>query len=429
MKRRGTKQLKRLNSTITLGIKYDLINTNLTNEEIANKNSVPIDIVCTILKKYKHEIDFERGKLLEDKLYDMQKEHEIENQSNETIEPRDESDNIDSDSEIDEEEEHYKREGKWQLTDNDILKIIELTEKKYTRSRISKIMKTSTATIIKYQKEFGIYEPCESYTVNIKTGKNVTNNTSVVSKTEQNESSKTINNDPQIKITVISDDDNIIKAGMIKDRHIIPCNTFIFESLKDYEIFDFDKMDETVSEFLDSNIRVTENENGELVGSKALHVYVTGLTSALSSLIKVCFEKKVNLTLLHYNHSNNTYMPQTIWNNFMKESEEKSIFKNKGSLTFYNCDLESLRNNNFYLITIVNFKPRGQEEDKTEDMIVFDDYSFVWPYYGNLINDIMKDTKRKIGIFADLCSLKDGKVNYIKRLGASSNFDFNYKEL
>lgn len=302
-------------------------------------------------------------------------------------------------------------------------------------------MKTSYGTIVKYQKEYGVYEPVKSYSYTVEIvgkEKKVTSNPILKEKLESKEDTKKEvveqekeenKKDDTPKITVISEDDNVFKAGMVKDRHIIPCNTFIFESFKDFELFDFDKMNETVGEFLDSNIKLIENEKGELVGSKALHVYVTGLTSALASIIKMCYERKINLTLLHYDHSKGIYQKQVIWDEFINERNEKQIFNNNGTLTFYNCDFESIKKNNFYMVTIVEFKSRRQQQDKVENIVVFDDYSFVWPYYGNLITEIMNNNKKKIGIFADLCSINNGTLNRIKRLSANSNFNFNYNEL
>lgn len=66
MKRRSIKENISKEGTVAYNIKYDLVHTNLTKKEIANKNDVPLDMVFTVLKKHKHEIDAEKKKLEEE---------------------------------------------------------------------------------------------------------------------------------------------------------------------------------------------------------------------------------------------------------------------------------------------------------------------------------------------------------------------------
>ncbi len=43
-----------------------------------------------------------------------------------------------------------------------------------------------------------------------------------------------------------------------------------------------------------------------------VHCYVTGLTSAVVALIKVCRDEGISLTLLHYDRESGEYLPQKV---------------------------------------------------------------------------------------------------------------------
>ena len=89
---------------------------------------------------------------------------------------------------------------------------------------------------------------------------------------------------------------NKLKVGMIKDRHDIPINKFIFNEAFDQDLmFDYGKQEKIVEEFIKNNIRFV---NG--IPEKPLAVYATGLQCALVSIIKVCYKMHINLDVLHY---------------------------------------------------------------------------------------------------------------------------------
>lgn len=66
---------------------------------------------------------------------------------------------------------------------------------------------------------------------------------------------------------------NKLKVGMIKDRHDLPVNKFIFNEAFDSDLlFDYGKQEKIVEEFIKKNIRFV---NG--IPEKPLAVYATGL--------------------------------------------------------------------------------------------------------------------------------------------------------
>ena len=94
-----------------------------------------------------------------------------------------------------------------------------------------------------------------------------------------------------------------MKVGLIKGRHSLPVENYIF----DKEIEDptnLDKMDKIVEEKL-KNVDTKET----------LEVYVTGLTVALTTVIKYCLDNYINLTLYHFDKESGNYFPQIIIDN------------------------------------------------------------------------------------------------------------------
>lgn len=94
-----------------------------------------------------------------------------------------------------------------------------------------------------------------------------------------------------------------MKIGLIKGRHSLPVENYIFD--KDIE-------DPTN---LDKMYKVVEEKLKNVDPKETLEVYVTGLTVALTTVIKYCFNNDINLTLYHYDTKSGEYFPQIIFNN------------------------------------------------------------------------------------------------------------------
>ena len=113
-----------------------------------------------------------------------------------------------------------------------------------------------------------------------------------------------------------------IKVGLIKGRHEMPVNNYIFDEINN--VLDFDNMGKQIINFINNNIKVYSvygcgiNQIGYedvevLTSDTRLIVYVTGLTSVTAELIKVCALKGISLTLMHYDRDTGDYLPQVIF--------------------------------------------------------------------------------------------------------------------
>ncbi len=113
-----------------------------------------------------------------------------------------------------------------------------------------------------------------------------------------------------------------IKVGLVRGRHELPTDTYIFGEIED--VFDFDGMYETAAAFIQQNIGVTKKAGRAINsasytddevyrGDRELVVYVTGLTAALAAVIAACAAWGVPLTLMHHDRETGDYRPQTIF--------------------------------------------------------------------------------------------------------------------
>ena len=113
-----------------------------------------------------------------------------------------------------------------------------------------------------------------------------------------------------------------IKVGLVRGRHELPTDTYIFDEIED--VFDFDGMYETAVVFIQQNIGVTKKAGRAINsasytddevyrGDRELVVYVTGLTAALAAVIAACAAWGVQLTLMHYDRETGDYRPQPIF--------------------------------------------------------------------------------------------------------------------
>ena len=93
-----------------------------------------------------------------------------------------------------------------------------------------------------------------------------------------------------------------MKVGLIKGRHNLPVEKFIFEEIEDPTA-------------LEEMYKVVEKKLKNIDSKETLEVYVTGLTVALTTVIKYCSYNDINLTLYHYNIKSGEYFPQVIFNN------------------------------------------------------------------------------------------------------------------
>lgn len=113
-----------------------------------------------------------------------------------------------------------------------------------------------------------------------------------------------------------------MEVGLIKGRHEIPVEEYIFDEIED--VFDFAVMEKKIKSFLLEKVGI-ETHYGCCINQaddvcveyfeseEELVVYVTGLTAVTAELIRVCMLNGVRLTLMHYDRNTNSYREQKIW--------------------------------------------------------------------------------------------------------------------
>lgn len=181
----------------------------------------------------------------------------------------------------------------------------------------------------------------------------------------------------------------------------MPVNDFIFKtSLSKSIMFDYDKIEDICREYIDEMVDFADGE-----AQQKLVVYVTGIQCVLSSLIKVANEKKVNLTLRHYDSDTNTYHTHVIWDQFggSTPAEIDELLVNSKSSYTYKCDIKELIENKS-CIKIV-------EVHYNNDTVVYQD-AYLAKNTDDmfmLVSDMMKKSDKDVSIYAKGYDLIKGR--------------------
>ena len=183
------------------------------------------------------------------------------------------------------------------------------------------------------------------------------------------------------KKIVVVDDTTSVKLGLVADRHDMGAiNDFVFESLDETLMFDYARQYVIAEEAIKKHI------DG---GNKSLVVYATGLQSALTTVIKVCNDLNVPLTIMHYNTKEHTYIPQIVSespNKLIIPSEFDGILSRGVEVNIYNCTLEDIVKKKYDIPEVTECwydlplgKPnRTQTKIKTT---IFLDSDIAWQYF------------------------------------------------
>lgn len=405
-------------------IKEDILAGKLSKRQIANKYKVDLAVVYKVANMIRDEVAAVKA----DKVLESAEEIKVDEQIAETK---------------DEQEEQKNKDTKFptKIDDDTILKIIELAEEGIPKTKIVEETGVSYSTVCSYCKQFGVFNDERGGNTNAKkrrakqkARKKATKQTTQIPTnkgggdfTEQQPEVKPVEQKPveveKPKHSLVElKKQEIIKVGLIKDRHPMPTNKYIFDRISTEDMFNYDRLEETVNNFLNTEIGFDSDENGEQIAKKSLQVFITGLPCASAALIKVCQQRHVNLTLLHFNNDKEDYIAQVIWNSFAPDDKVSELFSNNGTVSLYDCTLDEIVKDQFYSIKIVDFNSPNKADRKT-DMILFSEYEKVWPYYGELMNKIMLESgKTRIALFADKCWIKNGKCTEVQRLNRVSNF-------
>ena len=109
----------------------------------------------------------------------------------------------------------------------------------------------------------------------------------------------------------VSTSEASIRAMLINERHDFPCTKYIFESVENDKLFDFEWFESSAKSWIVTNIPKVND-----VWLKGIECYVTGLPAASIALCKVCENLKVNLTFLHYNRDSVNYERQVVFSDY-----------------------------------------------------------------------------------------------------------------
>ena len=91
-----------------------------------------------------------------------------------------------------------------------------------------------------------------------------------------------------------------IKVGLIKGRHNLPVEEYIFDKIEN--VLDFEALRRRATQWVEDHCEI----------GRPVTLYVTGLTAATVAVVEACARQGVNITLMHYNASTGEYEPQEL---------------------------------------------------------------------------------------------------------------------
>lgn len=140
-------------------------------------------------------------------------------------------------------------------------------------------------------------------------------------------------------------------CGLVDNRHSsIPTSVFVYSNITSAEMFDYASLYDRAKEFIRDNI----NFDNDGIPNRDMVLYATGLQCAIVSVIRACYEYKVNLYVMHYSNTDKTYHKQTVFNKFhskVKHDKCPDEFRgvigiNCNKLYMYNTSVKKFIENN-----------------------------------------------------------------------------------
>lgn len=192
-------------------------------------------------------------------------------------------------------------------------------------------------------------------------------------------------------------------CGLSYSSKQMPVKDYIFkDNIKN--IFDFATLEQTIISFL--------NEHKVLVNGvvkQNLEVYNYGLPMCLTSLIKVCNENRINLTIYHYNQETYKYIPEIVFNQFGQSSNKFSgmFHQDQVNHDIYIQDKDDMDfDGRFY---IVRYK-----KNTTIDGYIFKDLGDLFNHLKSINDETMKVSNKdfNVSIFVEEGHIENSK--YVK---------------
>lgn len=344
---------------------YDGLCNGENKKVLSNKYKVPMTAIIALQKRFK------TGTIANSQIPEMEQETERDDKSK-VIQIGN-----DSDSTKDSVETKSRKKRKT-VHKEDIDLVIEFVKDGYTSKQIAELTNLSLATISRIR----------------------TNNRSECRPSGANTEQIVTTEDHETHSDIVPIGTSI-RVGLVADRHNMPVNDFIFKtSLPKSIMFDYDKIEDICREYIDEMVDFV---NGE--AQQKLVVYVTGIQCVLSSLIKVTNEKKVNLTLRHYDSDTNTYHTHVIWDQFggSTPAEIDELLVNSKSSYTYKCNIKELIENKTCIKVV--------EVHYCNDTVVYQDAYLVknTDDMFMLVSDMMKKSDKDVSIYAKGYDLIKGR--------------------
>lgn len=213
-----------------------------------------------------------------------------------------------------------------------------------------------------------------------------------------------------------------LEVGLIAGRHEMPVNNYIFtREFNDEEIFDYALMNMLANKWMAENCY---DSRGNVV--KDLLVYTTGLTSAMLTVTKICHERQINLTVLHYNFRNTKkYVPQKIFSLFGKEPLCSVFHRANETIHVYGmnyADIEKASRNRRIMYAISNIDKTDQNHVGIT-MYVFASEDVANRKFMQILQDNSKSKRKK------LLAFEEGIINsrgvYCKKATIARCYNFD----
>lgn len=326
----------------------------------------------------------------------------------------------------------YRSGPKAKISDDKIIKIVSEIEaleiiKTADLQKIADNNGVSLGTVYKYGREFELIPEAR------KRGKKSTTKTKKKStkSTTKTTRKKTVEKKPVEKEVVVYHKAGyeVFHVGMFTGRHEMPIfiNKFIFNKpMSKSNLFNFEMMDDIVERFIKDNFKITVDKDGVYRSDKEMILYLTGLSSALASIIKLTAKYNINLTLAHFDNVSETYVLQRIWDKPIKsDNPYLDNIGNYTTTTWYKCDYEDIKSlDKFYFVQVVNFSSIDKNNRDT-DAYIYMDEEVMWKQYYLILTDIMSNRNKHLSIFVKTAHIENEKIRFDTVIGRASNFDYD----
>ncbi len=322
-------------------------------------------------------------------------------------------------------EEKPKRHSTKKINDDIVLAFCSDLEKGEKLKNVAEKYGVSMETVRRYGIQLGVYKPNKDKVVSNSndetTGStNASDNTvDTKSASDSTADTKSASDKPEF---IKASNSCSIKTQLIDGRHEMPISKYIFESVDEEHLFDFDWYDSVVRNWITENI---PKVNG--VWEKSIDCYMTGLPAASISVAKICEEMKVNLTFSHYAASTGRYEKQIVFDKYpvINTSDTDAgilgKFYEEGDIYIYNnTSIKELSElDTWYSITKRKYNSSNNSW-KTLEHYLIRDYDDIFSNISRFIDSI-KDSDEPLTICANTVIKNDSGYIYKDTILQSKN--------